>query len=239
LVISEDCVHTDAVFSAIFCPKKPAMPQPHSRRSNLWLAETLWKLRAIQFGDFTLGRTAVNSPVYVNLRLLVSNPTALWRAAQVILDEVSALQRMREPRVAKFDLVAGVPFGGLHLATAYSLTAKVPMIYVHPREDGEGDDIEGLYNPNQTALIIDDLTTGGGSILETAQTLQQAGILVRDAVVLMDRQQGGRQRLRESGINLVSILSLEVALNYLMSSGKIAEEWYRRSMDYLRANRPA
>jgi orotate phosphoribosyltransferase len=113
------------------------------------------------------------------------------------------------------------------------------MIYVHPREDGEGDDIEGLYNPNQTALIIDDLTTGGGSILGTAQTLQQAGIIVRDAVVLMDRQQGGRQRLRESGINLVSILSLEVALNYLMSSGKIAEEWYRRSMGYLRANRPA
>ena len=215
------------------------MPQTTSRRSNLWLAETLWKLKAIQFGDFTLGRTAVNSPVYVNLRLLISNPMALSRAARVILDEVAALQSMREPRVAKFELVAGVPFGGLHLATAYSLTAKVPMIYLHPPEDGEEDSIEGLYKPNQTALIIDDLITGGGSILETAQTLQQAGIRVRDAVVLMDRQQGGRQRLRQSGINLVSILTLEVALNYLMSSGRISEEWYRRSMDYLKANRPS
>jgi orotate phosphoribosyltransferase/uridine monophosphate synthetase len=213
------------------------MPQAPSRRSNLWLAETLWKLGAIQFGDFTVGRTAVNSPVYVNLRLLISNPTALRRAAHVILDEVLALQSMREPRVARFNLVAGVPFGGLHLATAYSLTSKMPMIYLHPREDGSGNDIEGLYSPNQTALIIDDLITGGGSILETALTLEQAGIRVRDAVVLMDRQQGGRQRLRESGINLVSILTLEVALNYLMSSGKISEDWYRRSTEYLRTHR--
>jgi orotate phosphoribosyltransferase len=213
------------------------MPQALYRRSNLWLAETLWKLGAVQFGDFSLGRTVVHSPVYVNLRLLISNPTALWRAAQVILDEIVALQRMREPRVAQFDLVAGVPFGGLHLATAYSLTAKVPMIYLHPREDGAGNDIEGLYSPNQTALIIDDLITGGRSILETALSLEEAGIRVRDAVVLMDRQQGGRERLRQFGINLVSILTLEVALNYLMSSGKISEEWYRRSMEYLNANR--
>jgi orotate phosphoribosyltransferase len=215
------------------------MPQALYRRSNLWLAETLWKLGAIQFGDFSFGRTVVHSPVYVNLRLLISNPTALWRAAQVILDEIVALQRMREPRVARFDLVAGVPFGGLHLATAYSLTAKVPMIYLHPREDGAGSDIEGLYSPNQTALIIDDLITGGRSILETVLPLAEAGIRVRDAVVLMDRQQGGRERLRQFGINLISILTLEVVLNYLMSSGKISEEWYRRSMGYLKANRPS
>jgi len=215
------------------------MPQARHRRSNLWLAETLWKLGAIQFGDFSFGRTVVHSPVYVNLRLLIGNPSALWRAAQVILDEVVALQSMREPRVARFDLVAGVPFGGLHLATAYSLTAKVPMIYLHPREDGAGNDIEGLYSPNQTALIIDDLITGGRSILETALPLEEAGIRVRDAVVLMDRQQGGRERLRQFGINLISILTLEVVLNYLMSSGKISEEWYRRSMEYLKANGPS
>jgi orotate phosphoribosyltransferase/uridine monophosphate synthetase len=214
------------------------MPQARYRRSNLWLAETLWKLGAIQFGDFSFGHSVVHSPVYVNLRLLISNPTALWRAAQVILDEIVALQSMREPRVARFDLVAGVPFGGLHLATAYSLTAKVPMIYLHPREDGAGNDIEGLYSPNQTALIIDDLITGGRSILETVLPLEEAGIRVRDAVVLMDRQQGGRERLRQFGINLVSILTLEVVLNYLMSSGKISEESYRRCMEYLKANRP-
>lgn len=211
------------------------MPPRHKipRKSNLWLAETLWKLGAVQFGSFTLGRTTVDSPVHVNLRLLIGHPTALWRAAHIIWDEVLALQSMRHPQVEPFELVAGVPFGGLHIATAFSLTAKVPLIYLHPRLDDLGNDIEGMYHPNQRALIMDDLLAGGGSILETALQLGEAGLLVRDAVVLLDRQQGGRERLRRQGINLVSILSLEVMMNYLMSSRKISEEWYRKTMAFL------
>ena len=52
--------------------------------ANLWLADELWKLGAIQFGDFTIGNNTVNSPIYVNLRLLISNPQALQRAAEVM-----------------------------------------------------------------------------------------------------------------------------------------------------------
>ncbi len=207
-----------------------------SQRGNLWLADTLWKLGAIEFGDFTLGQTAVHSPVHVNLRLLVSKPTALQRAARVIRDEVEARRRMLNPQVAPFQLVAGVPFGGLHLATAFSLRAKVPLIYLRTRRPKSAQ-IEGLYEPGQTVLIIDDLITGGHSIVDTAERLEKAGLQVRDALVLVDRQQGGRQRLKRHGINLISVLTLEVALNYLMSSGRISEEWYRRSLDYLKANR--
>jgi orotate phosphoribosyltransferase/uridine monophosphate synthetase len=207
-----------------------------SQRGNLWLADTLWKLGAIEFGDFTLGQTAVHSPVHVNLRLLVSKPTALQRAARVIRDEVEARRRMLNPRVAPFQLVAGVPFGGLHLATAFSLRAKVPLIYLRTRRPKSAQ-IEGLYEPGQTVLIIDDLITGGHSIVDTAERLEKAGLQVRDALVLVDRQQGGRQRLKRHGINLISVLTLEVVLNYLMSSGRISEEWYRRSLDYLKANR--
>ena len=207
-----------------------------SQRGNLWLADTLWKLGAIEFGDFTLGQTAVHSPVHLNLRLLVSKPTALQRAARVIRDEVEARRRMLNPQVAPFQLVAGVPFGGLHLATAFSLRAKVPLIYLRTRRPKSAQ-IEGLYEPGQTVLIIDDLITGGHSIVDTAERLEKAGLQARDALVLVDRQQGGRQRLKRHGINLISVLTLEVALNYLMSSGKISEEWYRRSLDYLKASR--
>ena len=215
------------------------MPQRHqlARRSNLWLAETLWKLGAVQFGSFTLGRTTVNSPVYINLRLLIGHPTALWRAANIIWDEFQALQSMLHPQVQPFDLIAGVPFGGLHIGTAFSLTAKVPMIYLHPRPDDLGNDLEGIYHPNQRVLIMDDLLAGGGSILETALQLGEAGLIVRDAVVLLDRQQGGRERLRRQGINLVSILTLEVLMNYLMSSGKISEDSYRKTTEFLQTHR--
>ena len=215
------------------------MPQDRdlADNSNLWLAETLWKLGAVQFGSFTIGRTTVNSPVYVNLRLLIGHPTALWRVAHIIRDELQALQSMLNPQVHPFDLVAGVPFGGLHIATSFSLTAKMPMVYLHPRADEMGNDVEGIYHPNQSALIMDDLLAGGGSILETALQLGEAGLIVRDAVVLLDRQQGGRERLRRQGINLISTLTLEVLMNYLMSSGKITEDQYRKSMEFLETHR--
>lgn len=215
------------------------MPQRRrqlSRSSNLWLAETLWKLGAVQFGSFTLGRTTIDSPVYINLRLLIGHPTALWRAAHIIWDEIQALQSMLHPQVHPFDLVAGVPFGGLHISTAFSLTSKVPMVYLHPRMDDLGRDIEGIYHPNQRVLIMDDLLAGGGSILETALQLGEAGLKVHDAVVLLDRQQGGRERLEQQGINLVSLLSLEVLMNYLMSNRKIHEDQYRRTMEFLEAH---
>jgi orotate phosphoribosyltransferase/uridine monophosphate synthetase len=204
---------------------------------NLWLADELWRLGAIQFGDFTLGQTAVHSPVYVNLRLLISAPEVLHRTAEVMLNEVRALQSMRQPRLSDYDLVAGVPFGGLHIATAFSLLSRTPMIYLHPSKEGGRTVVEGNYTLGQTVLVIDDLITGGGSIIRTVESLDEDGLLVADALVLIDRQQGGYERLKQQGINLVSILTLEAVLHYLGSSRKISEEWYHKSLEYLAKHR--
>jgi len=217
----------------------PEQPLTKSSKpaGNLWLAEELWKLDAIEFGDFTLGRTAVHSPVYINLRRLISNPKALARCARIIREELETLMSMRHPQVQPFSLVAGVPFGGLHVATAFSLAVNAPMIYIHPPATDKADVIEGIYVRGQTCLIIDDLITGGGSILQTAATLTEAGLVVKDAVTLVDRQEGGREALKQAGINLVSILTLEQIVTYLMSAGHIEEEWYRRSMEYIESRR--
>jgi orotate phosphoribosyltransferase/uridine monophosphate synthetase len=169
----------------------------------------------------------------VNLRRLISNPKALARCARIIREELEALMSMRHPQVQPFTLVAGVPFGGLHVATAFSLNINSPMIYIHPPSTDKADLIEGRYVRGQTCLVIDDLVTGGGSILQTAATLSEAGLIVRDAVVLVDRQEGGRAALRQAGINLVAILTLEQIATYLMSAGHIDEDTYRRTMSYI------
>lgn len=210
-----------------------------SSQSNLWLADTLWRLGAVQFGDFTLGRTTFNSPIYVNLRLLIAHPTALARAAQILLQEAQTLQSMRNPQIDPFDLVCGVPFGGLTVAQAFSLASKVPLIYLHPHKDDLDSDVEGLYHPSQTALIMDDLITGGGSIIVTANRLRDEGLFVRDAVVLFDRQSGGRKKLEAEGIRLVSVLTLEVLITHLKMNGRIGDDWYRKAMQYLEAHRDA
>ncbi len=208
------------------------MESGDKRVANLWLAEELWKLGAIQFGDFSLG-TALHSPVYVNLRLLISNPAALREAAEVMLAEVHTLQNMRHPRLAYYDLIAGVPFGGLHLATAFSLLSGTPMIYLHPTRDGREQVIEGTYTSGQTVLIIDDLITGGRSVMQTAARLAAENLIVEDALILLDRQQGGQARLKRDGINLSAILTLESVIRYLGTSEKILPERYHECMEYL------
>ena len=213
------------------------MASRDERVANLWLAEELWTLGGVQFGNFSLGETAVNSPVYVNLRRLISNPKALRRAAEVMLAEVQTLQAMRHAHLAPYDLVAGIPLGGLHLATAFSLISGTPLIYVKPTHNGQTGIIEGAYEVGQRVLIIDDLVTGGRSIAHTTATLLQEGLLVRDALVLLDRQEGGQARLKHLGINLVSILTLDSVLHYLGESHKIPEEWYHKSLEYLQKQR--
>jgi orotate phosphoribosyltransferase/uridine monophosphate synthetase len=207
---------------------------------NLWLAKALWDLGAVQFGDYTIGRTTQHSPVYVNLRLLISNPRALARAARVMHEEVQALQAMLQPHVQPFERVCGIPFGGLHLATAYSLRSQVPMVYVHPAKERNGNRVwvEGRYERGEVVLLIDDLVTSGGGIIETANFVRvNAGLEVRDALVLLDRQEGAKEQLRERGYNLISILGLETMLNYLMASELIGEQDYRRSVEYIQERR--
>jgi orotate phosphoribosyltransferase/uridine monophosphate synthetase len=205
--------------------------------TNLWLAEALFRLGGVKFGNFTVGRSTVNSPIYVDPKVLLREPRILARAAQLIKSEIDAGLAMREARFQPFDLVAGVPFGGLHLATAYSLAADVPVIYGIPARPAGGEPkIEGRYKQDETVLIIDDLMTTGGSLVETLGILKDAGLVVHDAIVLVDRGQGGAERLKRYGLHLVSILNLTQMLNFYMSRGMIAEDDFRRSMEYVRTH---
>src|SRR5205085_8017395 len=129
---------------------------------NLWLAQTLFDLGAVQFGNFTVSESAVSSPVFVNPKVLISNTTALRVASKLMQQEINLAQSLRRPRVHPFGLVAGVPVGGLLLATAYSLETNIPLIYARARPEGTGKrGIEGRYTPSETVIVIDDMLTHG------------------------------------------------------------------------------
>ena len=203
---------------------------------NLWLAQILWDLGAVQFGNFTVSESAVSSPVFVNPKVLISNPTALRVASKLMQQEINLAQSLRRPKVHQFSLVAGVPVGGLLLASAYSLETNIPLIYARSRPEGTGKrGIEGHYTKGDTVLIIDDLITRGSSILETAALLEENELKVKDVIVLIDREHGAAERLRRHGYNLISILKLDVMLNLYMSKGLITEEQYRTCAEYLRS----
>ncbi len=203
---------------------------------NLWLAQTLFDLEGVKFGNFTVSESTVSSPVFVNPKVLISNPTALRVASKLMQQEIDLAQSLRRPRVHPFAVVAGVPVGGLLLASAYSLETNIPMIYARTRPEGTGTrGIEGRFTPGDTALIIDDLITRGSSVLETAKLLEETGLKVKDVIVLVDREHGATERLHHQGYNLISILKLDVMLNHYMSRSLITEETYQACAEYLRA----
>ena len=206
-------------------------------QGRLWLADTLWRIGAIQFGDFSLGRTVRNSPVYVNAKLLISRPDALKRTARLIQDELELEMLKRQRTVDPFDAIAGVPIGGLHVATALALQMEKPLLYIRPpqsTEEAATPQIEGIYRPGMRVLIVDDLAAGGGSLVTTAEGLRDAGLMVSDAVVLLDREQGAARRLEATGVRMHSLLSLAVVLTYLDAAKLLREGDLDRAMAYLR-----
>lgn len=179
------------------------------------LAQTLFEIGAVRFGDFTL-HSGIKSPIYIDLRLLASFPQALRQAA----DAYAAILEKKA-----FDLLGATPLAGLPIGTAISLRMNKPLIYARPSTKGygTGKQIEGRWEVGQRVVMVDDLITSGDSLLQGIGQLREAGLVVTEAVVLLDRQQGGREALREQGVALTSAMTLEQALEILIQQGKITE----------------
>jgi orotate phosphoribosyltransferase len=203
-------------------------------QGNLWIARAIFDLGGVQFGSYTLGRTAVDSPIYVNPRVVLGQPVMLRRVAEIIQSEVQAGQARRRPRYERFSLVAGVPFGGLQLAIAYALQTDTSLVYVHPGHAGDKNHrIEGRFVEGDHVLLLDDLMTGGGSLLRTIELLEEHNLEVRDAIVLIDREEGGTERLAQRGHRVTSMLTLRQMVTYYYESRLIDRAPYMETMAYL------
>ena len=126
---------------------------------------------------------------------------------------------------SKFDLVCGVPYTALPIATCMSLNHDIPMVMRRKEKKDYGTKqlIEGVFTKAQHCLIIEDVITTGGSIIETASDLQDAGLVIKDVVVLIDREQGGRENL-EKHFTVHTILHLSEIFNTLLKSDLISAE---------------
>ncbi|MBA3823220.1 MAG: phosphoribosyltransferase [Ktedonobacterales bacterium] len=204
---------------------------------NLWLARTLFDIGAVQFGEFTVSQSAAKSPIFINPKRLISSPPALRVAAKLIDLEVQLAQSLRRPRIQPFEVVAGIPVGGLMLAIAYSLETSTPTIYPRMSQQGTGTrGIEGDFRSGMRALMVDDLITTGSNSIEMARFLAENDIVVKDVIVLIDREQGATEQLKHYGLNLISILKLEVMLNHYHSLGLIDQEMFERCVEYVRTH---
>lgn len=189
------------------------------------IALALSEIGAIKFGEFTL-KSGMKSPIYIDLRIIISYPKVLKLISDAMVEVSKNL---------KFDVIAGIPYTALPIATAISLDQDWPMVYARKevKDYGTKKKLEGVYKEGQTALIIDDLITTGGSKFETAEPFEASGLKITDFVVLVDREQGGGRQLEEKGYKLHSIIGINELLDILKEEGKISENDYDRSKKFI------
>ena len=137
--------------------------------------------------------------------------------------------------VVKFDQICGVPYTALPMATLISVYASLPMVIRRKEAKAYGTKklLEGDFDPGHNCVIIEDIVTSGSSILETARDLRNAGLVVTNAYVILDREQGGKENLRKSGIIMKSLFTLTQFINILAEAGHIGYGECRRVKEYL------
>lgn len=200
------------------------------------LAVSLFEIGAIKFGAFRLKLhdthpDAPLSPYYVDLRVLPRHPDALREVARVYGELAKNTQG--------FDACLGIPDAGNSLATAFALETGMPQICLRKEEKtghGLGGSFMTPFTEGERVLLIDDLVTRADSKLEAIAILEGAGLKVSDVVVLVDREQGGREQLTERGYRLHAAFTFSQLLDFYHRVGKIDASKYQEARDYLRAN---
>ena len=193
--------------------------------STLSLADHLLDAGCIKFGEFTL-KSGLHSPIYIDLRQIITYPKLLEQVGVAYLPLLEKL---------KFDRIAGLPYAAIPIATAISLAGKYPMIY--PRKEvkayGTKAEIEGEYHAGETVVVIDDLATTGGSKFEAIEKLTGAGLVVKDVVVLVDRQSGAKESLAEAGYSMHAVLTINEMLDHWEQADKVEKDKINATRKFL------
>lgn len=201
----------------------------HAPRTDLILA--LHKTGCVQFGEFTLSSGA-QSPIYVDLRRIASYPALFQRVVNVYADLIRPLQ---------FDRLAAVPYAALPLGAAIALKTNRSLIY--PRKEikdhGTRRAIEGASERGETALVIEDVVSSGASLFKAIETLESAGLVVRDAVVLVERGQGGLEEVSRRGYRLHYALTMNEIVDVLRNEECISAQAHQAVKAYLETTRVA
>ena len=190
----------------------------------------LIKNSAIKFGDYILA-SGKKSPYYIDLRQTISSPITMdWignALTRIVINEIGK---------DRIDKILGVPTAGVPFATVVSQKLAIPLIYYRQarKEHGVRKKIEGILDRNDRVLIIDDLITTGESVIESAEVVRDQGGVVNELAVLLDREQGGKERLRSSRIEPHVLFKISDAMAWLHTVGLIEDKIFDTVERYIK-----
>lgn len=205
----------------------------------------LFEINAVKFGAFRLKLhetqpDAPLSPIYCNFRRPPKGPLTdeLVQELSALLYEIACRDNLQ------YDTVVGVPEAGNPFATAFARTAKVPPPWLEKEADAEKRQIvapasfilrmtEAGFRAGERAVIIDDVVTEAHSKIETAIVLRSCSLIVENVLVILDREQGGKEALADAGITLHAAWPLPELLEFYLANDLITQNKYREVILYL------
>jgi len=192
----------------------------------------LYKNNIIRFGNFTLA-SGKNSSYYVDLRLIPSYPHQFRKMIKNLQNLI-----VEKTGLDDFDCLASVPTGGLVVTSALAIEIVKPLIYVRskPKEHGTTKSIEGKISAGMKVVMVDDVMTTGTSVLNGISQLKEAGLLVSDLYVVINRLEGGDKALSDIGVQTNQLTDILEITNILFQEKLIGKEIFEKIKNQVSRN---
>ena len=190
-------------------------------------ATFLYEKKIIRFGDFTLA-SGKNSPYYIDLRLIPSFPHYYRKM-------IKGLQNLIAEDIGfeNFHSLVSVPTGGLVVAASLATEIVKPLIYVRKqaKEHGTGKAVEGVTCQDMKLLMIEDVVTSGGSVINAIRSIKEEKMVVTDTYAIVDRMEGATQTLQAEGVKLHSLLTINDITQILFEQKLITDDTLKQVQD--------
>ena len=192
----------------------------------------LYKNNIIRFGNFTLA-SGKNSSYYVDLRLIPSYPHQFRKMIKNLQNLI-----VKKTGLDDFDCLASVPTGGLVVTSALAIEIVKPLIYVRskPKEHGTTKSIEGKISAGMKVVMVDDVMTTGTSVLNGINQLKEAGLLVSDLYVIINRLEGGDKALSDIGVQTHQLTDILEITDILFQEKLIDKEIFEKIKNQVNRN---
>jgi len=191
-----------------------------------WIPIEMYRYGMIKFGRFKLA-SGIESPFYVDVRRLFSYPELARRVVSELISKIP---------LDAFDMLVGVESAGIPLAAYIACLTGKPLGYVRkePKKHGAGNVVEGDVTGKRVA-VVDDVVTTGGSLVKAIDNLLSVNAKPVMAVVIVDREQGGRELLKSRGVELYALLTTTDIFSRLYEAGLISRDVYSEVLNYLKS----